>query len=455
MTSQELKLDDGGKVAIVGGGPAGSFCAFFLLDLAMRLGMEIQVDIYEPRNFNQPGPAACNMCGGIISESLVQNLASEGIILPSTVVQRGIDSYMLHMDVGSVRINTPLNEKRIGAVYRGPGPRDIKEIKWGSFDGHLQQLAVNKGAQVISKRVNKIDWWDGKPQISVRGEDPVPYDLVMITTGVNSTTGRMIEGLELKYHLPKTTKTFIREYYLGADTIASVLGTSMHVFLLDIPRLDFAAIIPKGDYVTVCMLGDDIDSELVQSFLSTPEVKACFPHEMDLGNESCHCSPRISTHAAAYPYSDRIVFVGDIGVTRLYKDGIGAAYRTAKAAATTAVLHGVSVKDFEDHYWPTCRTIENDNRIGKVIFMVTHLIQKFRFSRRAVLKMTKREQLTRGAAPRMSTVLWDTFTGSAPYSEIFMRTVHPAFLARLMGDIATSLITPQTKPGQNDEEELL
>jgi len=34
----------------------------------------------------------------------------------------------------------------------------------------------------------------------------------------------------------------------------------MHVFLLDIPRLEFAAIIPKGDYATVCLLGEDIET---------------------------------------------------------------------------------------------------------------------------------------------------------------------------------------------------
>jgi len=37
------------------------------------------VDIYESKNFQQTGPAGCNMCGGIISESLVQVLATEGM----------------------------------------------------------------------------------------------------------------------------------------------------------------------------------------------------------------------------------------------------------------------------------------------------------------------------------------------------------------------------------------
>ena len=145
----DLQLEDGSRVAVIGGGPAGSFFSYFLLEMADRIGLELQVDLYEPKDFTRPAPKGCNMCGGIVSESLVQNLATEGINLPSKVVQRGIDSYVLHMDVGSVRIETPLHEMRIGAVTRGPGPRDIKEMKWKSFDGQLQKLAEQKGARII------------------------------------------------------------------------------------------------------------------------------------------------------------------------------------------------------------------------------------------------------------------------------------------------------------------
>ena len=56
---------------------------------------------------------------GIVSESLVQLLATEGINIPTKVAQKGIESYVLHMDVGSVRIETPVHEKRIAAMYRG------------------------------------------------------------------------------------------------------------------------------------------------------------------------------------------------------------------------------------------------------------------------------------------------------------------------------------------------
>ena len=77
--------------------------------------------------------------------------------------------------------------------------------------------------------------------------------------------------------------------------------------------------------------------------------------------------------------------------------------------------------------------------IGQVMFLVTRVIQGQKIARRAVLRMTADEQTDRGSKKRMSMVLWDMFTGSAPYREIFVRTLNPAFLARLVGDLAISV----------------
>ena len=131
-------LQPGSRIGVIGGGPAGSFFSYFLLDLCDKLEVDCELEIFEPRDFEKLAPHGCNMCGGIISESLVQLMAAEGIDIPETVVQRGIDSYVLHTDEETVRIQTPLNEKRIGAVHRGAGPRDLQEVKWRSFGGHLK-----------------------------------------------------------------------------------------------------------------------------------------------------------------------------------------------------------------------------------------------------------------------------------------------------------------------------
>jgi flavin-dependent dehydrogenase len=323
-TADTLELESGSRVAVIGGGPAGSLFTYFLLEFADRIGLDLAVDMYEPRDFSKPGPGGCNMCGGIISETLVQNLAAEGVNLPDTVVQRGIDSYVLHMDVGTVRIETPLNEKRIAAVHRGGGPRDVKVQKWESFDQHLQKLAVDRGANVVRQRVDDVTWNDGRPQIKSPDGNAQPYDLLAAAVGVNSPALKLFQAMEVGYEAPEAVKTFISEYYFGEEVISSALGTAMHVFLLNIPRLEFAAIVPKGDYVSVCLLGEEIDKDLVKAFLESPEVTECMPVDWKPETKSCFCSPRINVKGSSRPFADRLVFIGDCGVTRLYKDGIGA-----------------------------------------------------------------------------------------------------------------------------------
>lgn len=441
-----LKLDSGSRVGVIGGAPAGAFFSYFLLHMAQRVGLDLQVDIYEPRDFSLSAPQGCNMCGGVISESLVQALAVEGIELPGTVVQRGIDSYVLHMDEGSVRIDTPLHEKRIAAVHRGAGPRGIKEKKWRSLDGYLLELALGKGARLVRERVEAAGRIDGRPQVKTRSGVSPAYDLLAIAVGVNTGALKLFEEAALGYKAPRTAKTYIRELYLGQETIEKYLGSAMHVFLLNLPGLEFAALIPKGDYVTLCLLGGEIDGALVESFLGAPAVNQCLPPNWRELQEICHCSPRINVQSAVRPFADRIVFVGDCGVTRLYKDGIGAAYRTAKAAALTAVFEGISGADFRRHYWPVCRRIANDNALGKLIFGVTRHLQKWPHDRLGVLRMVAGEQQRNGGGGRrMSMVLWDIFTGSAPYRDILLRTLNPVFLAGFFWSIVTASCLPRNQ----------
>lgn len=429
-------LQDGSRVGIVGGGPAGSLSGYFLLDIAQRVGLNLDVTIHEWRDFSRAGPGGCNMCGGIVSESLVESLAAEGINLPPTVVRRAIDSYVMHMDVGTVRFDTPLQEMRIAAAHRGAGPRGSQGSEWESFDDFLLTLAKQKGARVVQGRVDGVSWENGRPVVRTRDDAARSYDLLVAAVGVNSRALELFREVAPAYRPPLTRKTYICEFHWGREAVEECLGSSMHVFLLNIPRLEFAAIIPKGDYATLCMLGRDIDTALAEAFLDAPEVRACLPSSPGAAKSVCRCFPRISVRGATRPFADRVVFVGDCGATRLYKDGIGAAYRTAKAAAVTAVFEGVSGAAFRAHYGPVCRAIEVDNRIGELVFAITRQIQRVRLARRGLLHMVTNEQDKDGPRRRMSRILWDTFTGSASYRDVFVQGFHPGFLTRLVRDVA-------------------
>ena len=141
-----IDLKDGAKIAVIGGGPTGSFFSIFALKMAKMIGKELNITIFEPKDFTKDGPGGCNRCGGIISELLVQTLAIEGINLSDSVVRKGINSYVLHTNRGEVNIDTPLLEKTIATVYRGGGPKGMIGEGKESFDNFLLKQAISEGA---------------------------------------------------------------------------------------------------------------------------------------------------------------------------------------------------------------------------------------------------------------------------------------------------------------------
>ncbi|HEY0720473.1 MAG TPA: hypothetical protein VGE50_04395 [Gammaproteobacteria bacterium] len=446
------QLTNGSRIAVIGGGPAGSFFSYFLLRMAEKVDLKVEIDIYEPRRFDAFGPGGCNHCGGIVSESLVQILAMDGIHLPRDVVQRGIEAYVLHTDDGQVRIETPVHEKRIAAVYRGGGPRGTSGADWRSFDQYLLDQAVEKGAQVRHRLVTDMVWKDGQPFLLCNDGDGGSYDLMVVATGVNNRLLDRFEAMGCGYERPKTTTAFVSEFHYGKELLNETLGDAMHVFLLDIPRLEFAALIPKSTYATMCLLGEDIDNELVNTFLNSPEVRKCFPEDARISTNACHGFPRINIGGASQPFADRVVFIGDSGVTRLYKDGIGAAYRTGKAAAIAAVLGGVSAEDFRRHYLPACSKISRDNAIGKLALIANDFSRDKGLIRRTMLRMTANEQQTPGVNRHMSSILWDLFTGSAPYRDIMFRMLSPSFIASLMWNLLCVMFSFGREPVEVKQE---
>ncbi|NGZ28393.1 MAG: hypothetical protein G8345_16080 [Magnetococcales bacterium] len=437
-----MKLRENARIAILGGGPAGSMSGFFLKELAARINLKLTVNIFEPRDFSRTGPPGCNMCAGVVSEELVQTLAAEGINLPEMVVQRGIDTYFLHTSgLEPVDIAIPDVGMRIATVYRGGGPRLSPEgVQWSSFDGFLLELAKSKGVNHIPQRVTGLSWHKDRPRVSCKGHADEDYDLVIGAMGVNSASLKLFEELGFSYQAPPVSKGYLSEIYLGVEKTRKYFGMgSMHIFLLEIPGLKFAALIPKTENITVCLLGEDINREIVQQFFAAPEVRACFPPDWDGIGDVCRCMPKLNLGLAQNPYGNRVVMVGDCAISRLYKDGIGAAYITAKAAAVTAVFLGVHRDDFHNYYRPVVQRMDRDNHVGEMIFYITTFYQRLSLLRMGMVRMIAMEKRVSPQSRDMSRVLWDTFTGSAPYWEIFLRCFHPRFVYRLVTSTLYSL----------------
>ena len=440
-----LTLDDGSRIAVIGGGPAGSFFTYFALDFANRFGIDIEIDIYEAKNFNLTGPVGCNHCGGIVSESLVQILSAEGIVLPPNVIRRGIESYTMHLEQGSTLIETPLKEQRIASMFRGFGPLGSNTSQL-SFDRYLVELCEKKGAVLIQDKVLDLEREPEGIIVKTKNSEHKKYDLIVGSVGLNSRSFQLFQKISPAYVPPKTTKTYICEFHLGNELINQYFGNSMHVFLLNLKNIKFGALIPKGEYVTLVLLGAEINKEIVDSFINSKTVRNCFPAAMELkAINPCQCFPSINITAAKSAYADRLVLIGDSSSSKLYKNWIGAAYITAKAAAKTAIFDGISEKDFKKSFQPACTNLDRDNAVGKLIFMVTTIIQKSTILKAGLLRMVVLEQKLNNEKRRMSSVLWDTFTGSAPYTGIFKRVINPIVLTSLVWNIIAAMFNPVKK----------
>lgn len=433
FNSRHLVLEEGANIAVIGGGPSGSFFSYFALEYAARVGLNIHIDIIEAKNFNVCGPAGCNNCGGLVSESLIQMLSVEGIILPAEVIRKGIKTYTLHLEQGTTVIEAPVNEQRIASMFRGLGPKGCKPNGQKSFDDHLLELCHTKGANIIHDRVELLERTNDGIIIHTKKDVRKKYDLVVGAVGLSQTTLGLFQKICPSFVFPEITRTFICELHLDKEIINEYFGNSMHVFLLNLPHIKFGALIPKLNYVTLVLLGTNIDKDIATNFLNSDPVKKCFPAQTNLNRLiSCSCYPYINIKGAKEAYDDRVVLIGDSATSKLYKNGIGAAYITAKAAAHTIIFQGISRHDFKKHFQPTCTHLEKDNNIGRLIFWATTIIQKTAAIKSAMLSMLNREQQMEKSKRKLSSVLWDTFTGSAPYKDIFMRFLRPGVWLSLL-----------------------
>lgn len=414
-----MKLVNGSRVVIVGGGPAGSFTALHLINFAKQSDLELDILILEPREFTQAGPKGCNKCAGILSSTLMANLKSLGLDIPENVIQAELTKYILHLGDLTLTLQKPDDKRRIASVYRGGGPRLGKPGFSGSFDAWLLGQAQARGARLEQMRAQAIEPGE-RPKIHINQEHVLEADLVVVASGVNS---RHPLDTAWNYEPPSTEAMAQDEIPVTNE----LLDSSVHIFFNYPPGLIFGCVIPKGRYANVSLLGHGLGPKSVADFLEGHELDKLLIPGMTL---LCGCAPRIAVTPAKGYYADRMVVVGDAAVTRLYKDGIGAAFVTAQAAARTAIQYGISRAEFARGYRPVCHRIAIDNTFGRILF------NAWGFARNSpgIFERWKRIMLAEAELPPSqqvhSRVLWSMFTGDESYRRIMrILLTRPAILS--------------------------
>ena len=427
------RLTNHSRIAVIGGGPAGSLFALTAQAIAAQLHLRLDITIFERKDLSAAGPRGCNMCAGILSRHAIDGLAALGIALPPPIVRAQIKAYQLHWGDHSIAIQPSDPSRQVLSVYRAGGPRKSPSAPTAGFDDWLLDQAAERGARLVPERVDQVAF-DPLPRVrtSARAET---FDLVVLASGVNATPP-VLENRD--YVLPQVEAMAQDELLIEPIPSQTPMDSTVHVYFEQPRGLIFGALIPKGNFANVSLLGRHFGRDSIDQFLAVAEVaKIAGNHPPRL----CGCRPRVAVAPARGYYADRFVAVGDACVTRLYKDGIGSALITARAAADTALRFGISRDAFAAHYAPVCRAIAHDNRYGRAVFGLVGQSKGNALFMRAMGHALRSEADESPGPHALSRTLWALFTGDANYEEIFWMMFKPKSVGRIASAMFRALLT--------------
>ncbi|MCR4289585.1 MAG: hypothetical protein NUV86_04915, partial [Candidatus Scalindua sp.] len=438
---KRLHLTNNSKIAIIGGGPAGSFFANDAIRQAKRLGINIQITIFNSKDFSQRGPSGCNMSAAVIAGTLHAKLTRDGIILPESIIRQEIKGYYFHTEEYGIELYKPdqTTKSSIMAVYRGNGPLYSTHTESHSFDDFLLKHVIKQGVTVISESVQDISLSSNLniPATVIYGKgdqrNKMEADLVVGAFGINSNMANKIENLKFGYISPKTIRTCQMEIPLDPAFIKNSFKDNIQVFALGIEPFRFASMVPKDNYVTVSLIGSrNLTSNDLIDFINHPTVRKNLPHNWEMPEKFCMCLPKIVLSHAKNPFTDRLVLVGDASISRIFKNGLESAYMTSQLAVRAAFEYGISSEDFARHYYkPARKLLAMDNRLGAIILAISDFITRQNWLVKARLSYVEDK---RGSwiANHLNTLLWNMVTGDAPYHKILIQALNPLFQIKLI-----------------------
>jgi flavin-dependent dehydrogenase len=360
-------LQDGGHVVVVGGGPGGAACAIALRRLAHSLGCEIQVTVYEGKTF--AGERHYNQCVGVVSPPIRQILEDElDIPFPWHLVQRRITGYVLHGEQRSLTLPDPSDEPSYA-------------LRRVTFDAYLLEQAQAAGAHVVPSRVTDVEIGDDGV-IIYSESDNCRAEVLVGAFGLDTGTAAAL-ARATPYRAPRFLDSIVTKIHPPGDypeiepaLTGQIPSGRIHVFLPTTPHIEFGAISPKANHLTVNIAGAQVTAVWMNYFLQGPAHKLLsFADRERPSNpkDFRYFKGRFPISVARGFYGDRYVTIGDAaGLVRAFKGkGINSACLTGLWAAQTILTVGISARAFEQSYVCDCREILRDIPYGH---FVRHLV---------------------------------------------------------------------------------
>lgn len=404
MRNENLRLVDGSKVAVIGGGPAGTSCAIKLLKEAEKKGLKLKVIIFESKDFN----VHYNQCVGVLSppvEEIFEKFL--GIGFPTELIKREINGYNVYTD-GGERIE----------LKSGIGTYATRRIL---FDRFMLETAKKHGAEVINSRVTDIEFYNGE-EVRIYSEGRfMRVDAVVGSFGLDEGTAELFERSSrksFKYKRPsKALDTVITKIHIDKEIIENKLMSMIHAFLLNnFRKIEFGAITPKGDHIIINIAGRNVTSLEMDIFLNQDVIRGILG-EIDV-SQLDYFKGRYPIKPAKGIVGDRFVAVGDAtGWIRPYKGkGINVAILTGAKAAEVMINSGISRDDLMS-YVKTFEDFQRDYIYGKIFRTLLLFSLRTGFIREIVTIKNMPEKLR--------DAIYMAVSGEGSYYEILKKILSP------------------------------
>ena len=392
-----MLINDGDTVCVVGGGPGGSTCAMVLLQEARQLGRKIRVVLIEHKKFSEN--RHYNQCIGVLSPPFEDILKNElDLTLPENLVLNDMEGYCLHSDLLSLDL---IGEESGRSV----------SVTRSKFDAFMLEEAQKAGAQVVHNRVTSIEVNHDGVLVYSEG-DNFKCAVVVGAFGLDDGTCRIFEQ-GTPYRQPDFLNTVITRLYPGEEFIQS-MGSTIHAFLLSHPGLEFGAVTPKGEHISINIAGRKVSSHIMMEFLRSVPVQRFLPPHKRREKPLNYFKGKFPIAPARNLFGDRYVTIGDAaGLMRPFKGkGINSAINTGIYSARSIMRHGVSKQAFAENFYQDCSVLTEDLPFGRGVRILTNLATRFKFMDHMIAVAAER--------PDFMKAMFGSVSGHDPYKKIIM-----------------------------------
>lgn len=409
-------LRDGGVVVIIGGGPGGAGSAVTLINIARQLGRKIRIVLYEGKMF--AGSTHFNQCAGVLSPPIVNLFEGElGLPFPWQLVQKEICGYVLHSEHRDI-------------VLKREGERTyaLRRIK---FDEYFLDQARKRGLEVIHSRVTDVEF--NRDYVMIYSEsNNIRADVVIGSFGMDDGAARIFERTT-RYRQPRFLSSIVIKVHPGQEYM-SRFGSFIHAFLPSLDNIEFGAVTPKMNHLTINIAGFKIKSKAMVAFLKYPPVRRYLPPQFDPEDDAInYFKGRFPFQVSRGFYGDRYVLVGDAaGLLRPFKGkGINMSIITAMKAARTIMTTGISREAFARGYERECSEVIEDIPYGKALRRLAIFGSRAGFLD-PVIDLARKD-------PQLEYALFNCVSANKSFKEIFRETRSLNLVFKLLAALGRNL----------------